>query len=887
MSLSAVLPTALGGGLAAAAAAAPVPPVPITADELPTWQPNGIVWAMTQADGVVFAGGTFSTVRPPGAAAGDSETPAVNFVALDAATGQPTSCALSFTVGSGLATVRALAVSPDHKTLYAGGRFGAVNGVATSNLAAIDIATCKPKANFQPSVNATVRALTVTKDEVYLGGDFTSVAGQPRRYFASVTTASAALRSWTANTDKTGRAIEVTPDGQNVILGGDFFTVNGRDSQALAVVSSTSGTLTKAYPAGFLASNVRVKDISIDSTGFYTAMENLSLPTRPNDPIAYDGRMAFDLGSFNERWRDTCFGATQAVEAYKGVLYSASHVHDCRGLDEFTERWERQHLLAQPVGSPGPILGWFPDTNDGLGEGIGPRVLAVAPKNDTDYMWVGGEFTKVNGKPQQGLTRFSGAKDTGSPSVPQASVSSTTPGKIDVRWQSSIDLDNSDLTYRVYRNGSSTPVYTVTGSSSPWNRPQLTFSDTNVTPGTTYTYRITASDGTNTSALSAPAKVKPAAAADPYAARVVADGAKQYWRFDETAGTFAADASGNGNSGIHKGGVKPGVTTPNGVNGFNAAAGYLGTDQHTYSEHPSQTPAAYTIETWFRTTTKSGGKLIGFDSNNFMLGRTTDKNLFMSNDGYVWFGVRSGTNRTIHSVGALNNGKWHHVVAAQSPIFGMSLYVDGVLEAANRQVTTSADYLGYWIVGGGVPDALAGWQVGPGNPSSASFTGEIDETAVYPTALTPRQVTDHYVLSGRTASQSSTYSGASATRAVDGDTNGDWFAGSVSHTALEASPWWQTDLGASRTLQAIEIHNRTDCCSERLTDYWVFVSDTPFTPGLTPAQQAARTGVWSSHQTTPAGASVTIPVSRTGRYVMIQLNGTGYLSLAEVKPLTS
>lgn len=86
-------------------------------------------------------------------------------------------------------------------------------------------------------------------------------------------------------------------------------------------------------------------------------------------------------------------------------------------------------------------------------------------------MWVGGEFTKVNGKPQQGLTRFSGAKDTGSPSVPQASVSSTTPGKIDVRWQSSIDLDNSDLTYRVYRNGSSTPVYTVTGSSSPGTAP--------------------------------------------------------------------------------------------------------------------------------------------------------------------------------------------------------------------------------------------------------------------------------------------------------------------------------------------------------------------------------------------------------------------------------
>ena len=38
----------------------------ITADDLPTWQTNGIVWAMAQADGVVFAGGTFSAIRPPG-----------------------------------------------------------------------------------------------------------------------------------------------------------------------------------------------------------------------------------------------------------------------------------------------------------------------------------------------------------------------------------------------------------------------------------------------------------------------------------------------------------------------------------------------------------------------------------------------------------------------------------------------------------------------------------------------------------------------------------------------------------------------------------------------------------------------------------------------------
>ncbi|MEV7002973.1 fibronectin type III domain-containing protein [Streptomyces sp. NPDC093982] len=484
-------------GLSASSAAALTAPVEMTADELPTWQTNGVVWAMAQANGVVFTGGTFSAIRPPGKSAGTEERPVVNFAALDAATGKPTSCSLSFTVGTGLATVRALAVSPDQKTLYAGGRFGTVNGVKVSNVVAIDIASCTPKTNFRPSVNATVRALAITNDDIYLGGDFTTVAGQARHYFASVTRASGQLRPWSANADRPGRAVEVTPDRKNVLLGGDFFLLNGADSHALAVVNSSDGALTKAYPVGFIPAPSVVKDIDTDATGFYTAHEG--------NPM--EGRMALNLSDFSERWRDPCTGATQAVHVYKDVVYSGSHAHNCTGL-AFTELYDRQHLLAQSVNDP-KILGWFPDTNEGLGEMIGPRVITTASSKGTDYMWVGGDFTTVNNKRQQGLTRFANRPDTGTPSVPQAvSASSTIPGQVNLSWQSSLDLDDSDLTYRIYRNDSDKPIDTVTGSSVFWDRPQLTFTDTEADPGTTYTYWITARDGSgNTSARSAPVTV--------------------------------------------------------------------------------------------------------------------------------------------------------------------------------------------------------------------------------------------------------------------------------------------------------------------------------------------------------------------------------------------
>src|SRR5205085_37163 len=125
-----------------------------------------IAWALAEANGVVYVGGTFSAVRPPGAAAGTSETPADNLVALDAATGKPTGCSLAFT-GSG-PSVRALGVSRDGLTLYAGGRFSEVNGVKVQNVAAVDLRSCTPIGTFRPATSSLVRGLTVAPDgDVY------------------------------------------------------------------------------------------------------------------------------------------------------------------------------------------------------------------------------------------------------------------------------------------------------------------------------------------------------------------------------------------------------------------------------------------------------------------------------------------------------------------------------------------------------------------------------------------------------------------------------------------------------------------------------------------------------------------------------------------------
>jgi len=118
---------------------------------------------------------------------------------------------------------------------------------------------------------------------------------------------------------------------------------------------------------------------------------------------------------------------------------------------------------------------------------------------------------------------------------------------------------------------------------------------------------------------------------------------------------------------------------------------------------------------------------------------------------------------------------------------------------------------------------------------------------------------------------------------VDGNTNGNYFGGSVSQTAADANAWWQVDLGASAGVGAVAIWNRTDCCGSRLSDYWVFVSDTPFTASDTPATLQARAGTWSSHQTSFPNPVTLIPAGAQGRYVRIQLSGTNNLHMAEVQ----
>ena len=132
---------------------------------------------------------------------------------------------------------------------------------------------------------------------------------------------------------------------------------------------------------------------------------------------------------------------------------------------------------------------------------------------------------------------------------------------------------------------------------------------------------------------------------------------------------------------------------------------------------------------------------------------------------------------------------------------------------------------------------------------------------------------------GKPAHQSSEGNAISkAGLAVDGnlDGNGEKL---ISHTRRARNTWWEVDLGAHYQIDTITVFNRVDCCTDRLDDVVVMVSDWPF--GNSPldakdSDNVFRHNLGKTQRVNPIG------VRRTGRYVRLQHPRDEYMQLAEV-----
>lgn len=136
---------------------------------------------------------------------------------------------------------------------------------------------------------------------------------------------------------------------------------------------------------------------------------------------------------------------------------------------------------------------------------------------------------------------------------------------------------------------------------------------------------------------------------------------------------------------------------------------------------------------------------------------------------------------------------------------------------------------------------------------------------------------------GSAATQSTTYGGLDAERAIDGNTDGTPSADTMAHTNNHQDSWWQVDFGQDRPVNRVVLFNRNDAIQnkERLSNYRISVLDA-----------AGSVLAWQDFHTATGyvmgSEAWDLPQAFNARKVMVRFNGwnlkgNGYLCLAEVQ----
>ena len=763
----------------------------VTADALPTVQIDGVVWSEAIVGNTVYAAGNFANARPAGAAPGTNLTPRANLLSFDITTGNLiTSFAPSLN-----AQAKFVTASPDGSRIYVGGAFTTANGVTRNRIAAYSTSTGALITTFAPSLDATVNAITATNTTVYVAGNFGSANGSTRTHFAAFNASNGSLLPWAPTSDVPSsgvgvQALLLTPDGSKVLAGGGFTVINGSPAYGLGAIDATTGTLVP-YAANQTVrdagANAAILSLSTDGTAVYSS--GYTYGGSGN----FEGVMSSNPVSGAINWLADCHGDSYgASSSGNGIVYTVTHFHDCQNMGGFPDTnprsvWHRTTAFTASAtgsalanveagyssfqGQPTPsLIDWMPDLQAGTFTGDSQAAWSVAATNN--YVVEGGEFPSVNNTAQQGLVRFAvpslatkkqGPVLYGAALTPTVTARSSTSARI--TWPSNWDRDDQTLTYTVRRaDKGSTPIYTVNSDSQSWNLPQQGWIDTSLSPNTTYSYTVRATDQNgNAQGSSAVSVTTPAAAApdSKYVQDVMAAGPTDYWRLDQAAGAtanldyggFNDLTLGSGIAGGTAGAIAGDSDTASTFNGTSAGFGV--------TAKAIAAPETFTESAWFSTTSTTGGKIVGFGDKSSGLSTNFDRHIYMDTTGHVYFGVYNANPYTIKSPAAYNDGKYHQVVATMSSA-GLALFIDGQLIGTNASTTVAQANFGYWRIGGDLSWSGANF-----------FTGTIDDVAIYPTVLTLAQIRQQYTDSGRSAPVTSkpvasfTVSGGVGSAAVD------------------------------------------------------------------------------------------------------------------------
>jgi uncharacterized delta-60 repeat protein len=234
--------------------------------------PNGPVFDVAvQPDGKILIGGNFTAIAPNGGApvARRGMARLNPDGTLDTAFDCNVNCNVTGSVG-------AIAVQGDGKIVI-GGDFTTVGGQPRHRIARLDPTTGAVD-SFNPDADDIIEGMTIQRDgKVLVAGNFLSIGGQPRHYLARLDPTTGLADSFDANAGGTVVALLVQPDDK-IVVGGFFTTIGGQARLRVARLDPVTGLADSFDPGIFgtqqpaVVSMARQGDGKILIGGAFTAV---------------------------------------------------------------------------------------------------------------------------------------------------------------------------------------------------------------------------------------------------------------------------------------------------------------------------------------------------------------------------------------------------------------------------------------------------------------------------------------------------------------------------------------------------------------------------------------------------------------------------------------
>ena len=202
---------------------------------------NGVVNGIATVGNRIVVGGTFTSVKSSNGTTLDRS----ELLSFDPATGVVDTAFAPVFAGGEVTTVTA---APGGTAVFVGGKFQTVNGVTQKRLVKINLSDGSIDTTFKPNVSGSwVEDIQVLGSDLYVGGAFTSLGGQPRERFGAVDVNTGVADANVNIPFATKRAgtlrvahFDISPDGTKLVATGTFLTAGGLDRAQIAMLDLTT-----------------------------------------------------------------------------------------------------------------------------------------------------------------------------------------------------------------------------------------------------------------------------------------------------------------------------------------------------------------------------------------------------------------------------------------------------------------------------------------------------------------------------------------------------------------------------------------------------------------------------------------------------------------------